>query len=168
MTTKLIRLQPPPCAGLRLIPAEQLHLTLHFIGAAAIAPTADALQTVRARPFALQLAGLGQFRTRAGVTLWAGVELNEALLVLHDAVVCALSDAAVGAQLPFNARPYQAHISLARGKSVLPAEVLLHFFASEAGMALPEMTVRDFALYSSITGPAGPQYRCEQRFQLVG
>lgn len=163
----LIRLQPPPCAGLRLVPAEQMHLTLHFIGEAEIAATADALQTVRARPFGLQLAGLGQFRTRAGVTLWAGVELNPALLALHDAVVFALSGAVIGAQLSFNARPYQAHISLARAKSVLPAEILARFFASEAEMDLPEVEVRDFALYSSITGQAGPQYRCEQRFQLA-
>lgn len=170
MTAKLIRLQPPPCVGLRLIPAEQMHLTLHFIDEAAIAPTADALQTVRARPFVLRLAGLGQFRTRVGVTLWVGVEFNEALLALHEAVVCALSDAvsgaAVAAQLRLNARPYQAHISLARGKTVLPAEVLTRFLANEAGMALPEVEVRDFALYSSITGQAGAQYRCEQRFQL--
>lgn len=162
LTAALARLQPPPCAGLRLIPVGQMHLTLHFIGQAAIAQTADALQMVHARSFALHLAGLGQFRARAGLTLWAGVEVNPALLALHSAVKLALS----GGAARLDMRPYRPHITLARGKSGFPAEVVARFLAQDADLALPEVAVRDFALYSSITAHEGPVYRCEQRFEL--
>lgn len=166
-TAALVGLQPPPCAGLRLISAGQMHLTLHFIGQAAIASTADALQTVRARSFVLRLAGLGQFRARAGVTLWAGVEANDGLLALHGAISAALAGAAVADDLRHDLRPYQPHITLARGKSALPAEVLRRFLMNAAATTLPEAAVRDFALYSSTPGREGPMYRCEQRFDLT-
>lgn len=174
LTAALQRLQPQTRPGLRLIPAEQMHLTLHFIGQAALAATADALQTVKARAFNLRLSGLGQFRARAGVTLWAGVEPNAALQELHDAVALALAAGASDAGDTFvqlDARPdrppYLPHITLARCKPGLPMQVVTRFLDQAGALSLREFTVSDFALYSSITGYAGPQYCCEQRFELA-
>lgn len=161
----LARLQPPPGAGLRLSGREQMHVTLHFIGAADTARTAAALRAVRAQPFAFRLAGLGRFRARDGShTLWAGVESNAALLALHAAVGAALSRTGFQSE----ARAYAPHITLARCKPQVPARLLDEFLAQGATLDLPEVAVRGFALYSSITGGAGPQYTQEQWFPLAG
>jgi 2'-5' RNA ligase len=53
VTNVLQRVQPPPVAGLRVISAGQMAMTLHFIGQADLAIVLDALHTVRAPAFAL-------------------------------------------------------------------------------------------------------------------
>jgi 2'-5' RNA ligase len=156
------RVEPPPAAGLRLISAEQMHLTLHFIGQADIAGVLDALQAVRARAFTLRLAGVGQFYSRSGTSLWAGVERDPPLLALHAAVGLALS----GIGQLIEPRAYTPHITLARCKLELPAQTITTFLDNPTALTLPEVAVRDFALFSSITANAGPQYHCEQRFPL--
>ncbi|MBI3284826.1 MAG: RNA 2',3'-cyclic phosphodiesterase [Burkholderiales bacterium] len=161
----LALLQPSSCAGLRLTRTADLHLTLHFIGEAGVAPMAQALQAVRAPPFSLRLAGLGSFRARDGShMLWAGVEPNAALLALHEAVGLALA----GTGFQPDARRYHPHITLARCKPDLPATVVSAFLAQSAGLDWPELAVTGFALYSSITDSAGAQYRREQWFPLAG
>ena len=162
VSAKLARLQPSPCAGLKLISMTQMHLTLHFIGEAAISPVIDALQTVRAQPFLFRLAGLGQFRVNGGVTLWAGVDVNEALLALRMAVGLALSSLRFRPE----ARRYTPHVTLARCKPAVPAQVISQFMASSAMLDLPEVAVAGFALYSSTMSSEGSQYSCEQWFPL--
>lgn len=166
VTAELARLQPLPCEGLRLTGTAQMHLTLHFIGEAAIPAVAAALQTVRGQPFCFRLAGRGRFRARSGDTLWAGVELNEALLALHAAIGLALSRAGY----PVELRRYQPHITLARCKPELPAQFIEQFLAkngvNNAALHLPEVTVTGFGLYYSAASREGSHYSCEQWFPL--
>lgn len=165
VTAALARLQPPPLAGIKLISRAQMHITLHFIGGAPIAPVIAMLQMVRARSFSLCLSGLGQFRSRnGGAILWAGVDLNEALIELHAAVVLALS---CPRSPPL--RRFQPHVTLAKCGPDIPAQQIVRFIDGKATARLPEVLVEGFALYSShfsTNDCAGVQYRMEQWFPL--
>jgi RNA 2',3'-cyclic 3'-phosphodiesterase len=165
LTSELARLQPSPLDGIKLTSMAQMHLTLHFIGDAPIAPAIAMLQLIRARPFTLRVSGLGQFRSKnGGVTLWAGVNDTEALMELHAAVGIALAAAGVALEL----HSYRPHITLAKWSSDVPASCIAQCIERGVGLILPEIAVEGFALYSSTTNNEGAQYQIEQRFPLPG
>lgn len=99
----------PP--GAALVGADQLHLTLHFLGNVPIArlPEFARALAVDARPMVLDLAS-------AAPRLWPGgtavLELDPpaALLRLHGA----LGDALAGLQWPVEARRFRPHVTFAR------------------------------------------------------
>ena len=111
---ELTAIQPAPAPNLRLVPPDQMHITLNFIGDADTDHIATALATVTAAPFQLDLRGVGHFQSASGaVTLWAGVELCAERLRLHAAVGAALA----GVGFEPESRPYPPHVSLAlRGR----------------------------------------------------
>src|SRR5205823_13507748 len=72
--------------GARWSNSEQLHLTLRFIGEVAENvghDIDDALATIRAPSFTLELSGVGEFGGKNPRALWAGVKNNDALLHLQ-------------------------------------------------------------------------------------
>jgi len=163
VSAELARLRPPALPGVRLSRQEQLHLTLHFIGEAGIAPVAAALQEVIAAPFGLRLDGLGQFRASGGGhTLWAGVEGNDELLALHAVVAQAL---AVTDYLR-DARRYRPHVTLARCRPEVSADVIKSFLGQTSTLSYEVVPVTGFALYSSSATAEGSIYHCEQRYRL--
>ncbi len=161
ITAELARLQPRPAPGLRLSSAEQMHITLHFLGEADVLPIKNALQSVAVPAFSLQLAGLGQFRSRGdNVALWAGVEVSEELLALHAGITAVLADAGTRLQ----SYRYKPHITLARCKPGMPAALIPAFLAQQ--FSLPFIPVTGFGLYSSTLTKDGPLYCREQWFAL--
>src|SRR5579872_6450238 len=79
--------------GARWVDPGNLHLTLRFIGEIDEGLAADvdeALQRVKARPFTLQLGGVGVFGGNRPHALWVGVEKNPALAALRDKIEQAL------------------------------------------------------------------------------
>jgi 2'-5' RNA ligase len=164
-SAKLIRLQPPPTAGVRLVEASQMHLTLHFLGEADPERTAAALRAVRLPPFDLTLAGVGQFASAGGsATLWAGVRESAELRTLHAAVAAALA----GEGFRPEARRYTPHVTLARCVPEAAAGVVEDFLAGNAGFLLSGVPVTAFGLYSSAFINNAPVYRCERSFPLSG
>ena len=86
---------------------ENMHLTLAFIGEYPDAqPVLDALETVKFRPFALQLEGAGSF----GDLWWAGLKGSEPLKNLVRQVRHALADA----EIPFDKKRFVPHITILR------------------------------------------------------
>jgi 2'-5' RNA ligase len=158
VSSALTELLPRPAHGVRRIPAEQMHVTLHFIGQAEIEFIAQLLEQVRMQPFELLVAGVGQF-SRAAV-LWAGVKADAALMSLHGEIGKALQAGGVAIET----RPYRPHITLARCKPQLPPEMVRDFLAQSGKLVLPAIPVSSFALYSSTPSAAGPVYRVERRF----
>ena len=147
---------------IRWIPADNLHLTIWFLGEVADArcePVLDALRpAVDDRPFQLHLSDLGTFPPSGSPrVLWMGVsEGAEALARLHDAVGTRL--APLG--FPPETRPYSAHLTLARIKEPFrrPArdalrETLLRV-KSDAGRC----TVDALTVFRSRTAPTGARY----------
>jgi len=95
---------------------EGLHVTLAFLGdrPAEALPALDALASAvaaRHAPFALCTAGLGGFPgTRRARILWLGLAPSPAL----ESLARDLRGALAAAGEPFDAKPFRAHITLAR------------------------------------------------------
>ncbi|MEV4410837.1 RNA 2',3'-cyclic phosphodiesterase [Catellatospora sp. NPDC049609] len=103
--------------SLRPVPPEQWHVTVAFLGtlddaqtaAAQAAMTTAAAGTARAPR--LRLTGGGRFDNGRAAAAWTGLDGD--LDGLHD-LATRVRTALTGAGVPFDARPYQPHLTLAR------------------------------------------------------
>ena len=163
-TAELLRLQPPPMPGIRLVEQDQMHLTLHFLGEASTQAVSAKLQQLIQAPFTLEFDGVGQFPSAGGdVTLWAGVRKSEALLRLHRSIGEVL--ATIGFKI--EARPYSPHVTLARLGPGVPENAVTDFLARHAVSTLAPSPASRFGLFSSESSSGVPSYRCEQWFPLM-
>lgn len=137
---ELTRVLPREAAGLRVVPPENLHVTLRFLGTLRpeAQPKVEAAirESVReASPFDVIVRGLGVFPERgAGRVLWAGLFPREPLVAIAKRLGEAL--AALGTP-PGDDRPFTPHLTLARSKG---GDARLNRFA---------------ALYADFEGGAG-------------
>ena len=120
---------------------ENLHLTLAFLGETnRLAAAKQALQSIHAEPFSIELAGLGYFQRSGSGLWWMGVAENKALAALQQQVVTAL------ASFSLEKRAFRPHLTLGR-------EVILEpgFQAKDYGKTLPptRMQVTEIALMES-------------------
>ena len=123
-------------------PAENLHLTLAFIGEYPNADAVmDALSTVAFTPFELTLDGVGRFRD----LWWAGLRASAAL----NAVVRRVRRALAEQDIPFDRKRFAPHITLIRKASRDAAGILIQ---------PASMTVRTISLLSSRQGRNGMIY----------
>lgn len=128
----------------RYAPAENLHLTLAFIGEY---PDPDrvleVMDTVEFAPFPLSLEGFGRF----GDLWWAGLAPSEPL----NALVKRLRRALAEGPIPFDRKRFSPHITLVR-KGVFDG------MPPAAEVPRAEMTVRRFSLMRSDRGKRGMIY----------
>ena len=150
--------------GARWSAREQLHLTLRFIGevdgrdAAAID---DALASIRAPRFTLELKGVGEFGGKNPRALWAGVRDEAPVAHLQRKVESAIQR--VG--LPPEERKFSPHVTLARLRGS-PRDRVIAFLASHALYASGPFDLNAFVLYSSALSPKGSLYRAERSYRL--
>ncbi|MCI1965294.1 MAG: RNA 2',3'-cyclic phosphodiesterase [Oscillospiraceae bacterium] len=124
----------PCCESGRFTKAENLHLTLTFLGevSAAKAELArEAMDAVSVFPFPLHVGGFGYFRRQSGDIFWAGVERSEPLSFLHRQ----LSSQLRSRGFSLERRGFRPHLTLARqaalkqeydhGAFVVPAAKML-------------------------------------------
>ena len=150
--------------GARWVAAENLHITLCFIGEVEepLARAIDeALGRIRQPPFSLACAGVGTFGRRPVRSLWCGVDDNGALAALQKANAAALR----GAGAALERRRYSPHVTLARMKAA-PAREAGKWLEANGLFRSENFLVRDFALFSSHLGQAGAVYRVEGRYAL--
>ena len=96
----------------KAVPAENLHMTLAFIGAWPVTRLAalwDTSATVRGEPLRITLDARGAFR-RAGIA-WIGASVSPPALI-HLAAT--LADELSAAGVTLDARPLRPHLTLAR------------------------------------------------------
>ncbi|MBK1663254.1 RNA 2',3'-cyclic phosphodiesterase [Rhodospirillum rubrum] len=152
--------------GARWAPAENLHVTLRFLGETeeGLAREIDAaLLSVRADPFTLPIAGLGVFGgERRPRVLWAGVEKIPALTLLKGRIDATLRGLGVGP----DEHVYAPHISLARLKKPDP-ERLQRFVEANNLSVRGSLPVASFSLFSSLLTGEGPLYREEAVYPLA-
>lgn len=132
-------------SGIRPSPAENLHLTLHFLGSIPAAPVIEQLERIEAAAFSVVIDGLGRFDQPDGSTvIWARVEPNFELSDLHRTAAEALTP--VGYQP--EERPYVPHITLASCASSANAPEIDRLFAS---LLVPRTVaeVASISVYSS-------------------
>lgn len=129
----------------RYLDPSNLHMTLAFIGEW---PEEDApvLPEVE-RPFSVTLSRPGVFPEAK--VLWAGVAPSDALDNLAENVRRRLAESGI----PFDPKPFRAHITLAR-KPFVPAGVIL----SDIAVPPVSMTVREVCPYRSARGENGMEY----------
>jgi 2'-5' RNA ligase len=150
--------------GARWSTREQLHLTLRFIGevdgrdAAAID---DALASIRAPRFTLELKGVGEFGGKNPRALWAGVRDDRPLAHLQHKVESAMQRAGRAPE----ERKFSPHVSLARLRGA-PRERVIIFLSAHALYASGPFEVNAFILYSSTLRPNGSLYRPERSYAL--
>ena len=152
--------------GARWVPAEQIHLTLAFLGEVEETNAwrlTKELAQIHLPPFTLTVTGLGCFpqRQRPRV-LWVGLAPEARLTNLVAAVQSALLDCG----LPGEERPFSAHITLARLRFPAPREVGA-FLDQPLPPRLPELPVQEFILFESRLTPHGAEHLPLTRFPLA-
>jgi RNA 2',3'-cyclic 3'-phosphodiesterase len=156
-----------PISGAKWVAEAQLHLTLRFIGDAdddLLHSITTSLSGIMAAPFSLAMKGVGCFPPkRDPKVLWVGVEKNEALFNLQNAVEKALCQSGLEPEI----RPFSPHITIARLKES-PAALLTPFLQNNNSFATPFFPVSEFILYSSTLSPQGAIHRQEVLFPLLG
>jgi 2'-5' RNA ligase len=152
--------------GARWVDAENMHLTLRFIGDVedGLAEDIDAaLLRLRAPRFDLTLDGVGFFgKPTAARILWAGVRKCEPLARLQAKVETAVQSAG----LPPEERKFSPHVTLARLKGA-PEIRLQRFVAENADFLAGPLPVERFVLFSSFRSGSGPIYTPEADYPLT-
>jgi len=144
--------------------ADQLHLTLRFIGEVDRHQAEDiaaALGSVHHPTFALTLDGVGQFARKGRIdTLWVGASPQEPLKLLHNKIDRALQRVGVVPE----SRAYLPHFTIARfGRN---AGDVTRFLET---MSPPPVSaeIAEFCLYESSLGSEGAIYSIIARYPLA-
>lgn len=156
---RLLKIQPPRTRGITPVASDNLHLTLQFIGEAEPQAVIDALMSVSARSFDLEFTELSRFQK--GV-IWLGVRDSPELKALQLKVVQALVKA--GFEMP--AKRFLPHITLARYKRHVPAE-MIELLLKESASELPREKVLAFGVCSSQVEDDVLSYRRLRAFPLA-
>jgi RNA 2',3'-cyclic 3'-phosphodiesterase len=151
--------------GARWVPPENYHITLRFIGEtpAYRAEEIDhTLAALKARSFALTLAGVGTFaRSGRSTSLWVGVERNPSLDHLQGKIETALQRAGLEPER----RRFAPHVLLARVDGATEARLGGFVQAYNLFRADP-VPIEQFTLFSSQLGKGPPLYGIEAEYDL--
>jgi 2'-5' RNA ligase len=158
-----------PLAGVRWTPAENLHLTMRFIGDTEPdrqAALEDALAGVRVEPFILPVGGLGVFPSRGvAKVLWAGVGRGHPRLYQLRKQV---DEALLSVDMTLDVHNFHPHFTLGRLGEEHEVKVLAKFLERRALFEAPPFRVSEFHLLASEL-PSGrpPVYRLVRSFPLA-
>jgi 2'-5' RNA ligase len=164
------RLALPP-ASIRWVPADNLHLTLKFLGDLPV-DNVDAVAAELARvgrrhpPLRLQAGGLGVFPgARKPRVLWAGVGgQKKALQILQQDIESALEPLGWKREK----RPFRGHLTLARFKKAVGARQLGRVLADGGGFGPTAFGVTRVHLMRSTLHPTGAVYSRLATADLTG
>lgn len=152
--------------GARWVPAEQLHLTLAFLGEVdeeSMKRLTGELAGIQAPGFDLRFSGTGCFpdRRRPRV-LWVGLQPEPLLSSLASLV----RKAVLSCDIPQEERPFSAHVTLARLRFPAAREVGA-FLDHPQQHELPRVSVREFILFQSSLTPKGAIHTPVKVFPLL-
>lgn len=140
----------------RSLPAENLHLTLAFLGDQtqdALIELNDHLEALECPAFSIRLSGLGSF----GNSLHMAVEPEPELLHLHESVQRCIRQAG----LTLQRRRFRPHITMVRA---IGSSLNRDFLQSTVPQAT--MVVTQFDLNSSTLRPDGARYETLSTYPL--
>ncbi|MEC7603274.1 MAG: RNA 2',3'-cyclic phosphodiesterase [Planctomycetota bacterium] len=166
---KVIRRLEPRFPGIKWINAEQLHLTLHFLGDVLFSDINRVCSVAREAaeeipPFSIHLKGLGAFPdTKSPRVIWVGVEQGHLPLVeLQSALKGPLGEMGY----PSDKNVFKPHITVGRvkrsGDLMDLQEQVAKYESSDFGVtAVDELTV-----YESQLNRGGPDYSVISEIEL--
>jgi 2'-5' RNA ligase len=161
------KLRTAAIPGARWVAAEQIHLTLAFLGEVdedSSKQLITRLSRIETYGFELCLTGTGCFpdRRRPRV-LWVGVKPEERLLDLAQMV----RETVLACGIPLEERPFSPHLTLARLR--IPASRELGaFLDQQQKLDLKPFNVTEFTLFQSRLYPQGALHIPLKNFPLVG
>ena len=165
-----------PPRSVRWSTAQNIHLTLHFLGNIEPGEIDTVAEAVRAsaltcRTFEFTLGHLGCFPTiKRPRVIWVGVLGNtDTLVALHRDLGGRLKEA-IG--FSPDTRPYSPHLTLGRVSKGIPSRHLKQLAQvlqqEQAGVGqLAQLQVTEIALIKSELKPAGPVYTPLSRGKLI-
>lgn len=156
------------CPDVRWIPAEQLHLTVKFLGEVAdgdVMAVSQAMTRAAAKsePFEMRTGECGCFPERGAVRIvWTRT--------VEERGILAGCVAAVEAQIeplgfPREHRPFAAHITIGRVREDRSRGKLREFVGASRGKVV-EQEVSSLTLMSSVLSPKGSTYTVVSRAKL--
>jgi 2'-5' RNA ligase len=156
-----------PLPGVVWTRAEQLHVTLRFLGDVPeerIEPVLARLATVHVAPFVLPVEGVGSFPPgRPPRVLWIGTGRGHPrLFQLRQR----LDDALLAAGLELDVRTFQPHVTLAR-VSAAAAAAATHWLHAHRDFAAPPFRAEAFELHASTLQTSGAVHALKRRFPLA-
>jgi 2'-5' RNA ligase len=156
---------PVGVRGARLLPPEQYHLTLRFIGeveGSMFNDISEALGDMTAAPFDLRLSGVGHFPPSGQPkVLWAGVAESEPLRQLQGRIETCLR----GLGLAPDGQNYTPHVTLARLKYG-KINRIREFLVEHNDFTTDDIPITAFNLYSSTLGNKGVVHVLETSYPL--
>lgn len=152
--------------GSRWVPAEQLHVTLSFLGEVddiTLKLLTEELATIQAPGFSVRFSGTGCFPNRHRPrVLWVGLEPEPLLISLASQV----RKAVLACNIPQEERPFSPHITLARLR--FPANREVDAFLDQSRQPeIPPITVGEFILFRSRLTPQGAIHTPIRGFPLL-
>jgi 2'-5' RNA ligase len=151
--------------GLRLTPAENLHVTLKFLGDVPAdqiddVTAATEMAIERIAPFSLELTGAAYLPNERGPKLLAATFDKPTMLsLLHGQIETMFTEIGFARE----DRPYRPHMTLGRFKQVPRGPLPRPTWREDCGFL-----VRSVALVRSELRPTGPIYTTIDRFDLAG
>jgi 2'-5' RNA ligase len=151
--------------GARWVPAENMHVTLRYLGEldGMMADDVTAcLSGIDAPPFEIAIDGVDHFGSRKEAhVVYAGVQPREPLKRLRDKIEIALQRIGIKA----DECKYQPHVTLARMRRG-NADRVGRFMEANSLMMSQRFRVDAFCLYESIRGRDGAIYNELERYAL--
>jgi len=154
----------------RWVVAENLHLTLAFLGetAASALPGIEAALAGRlltSAPIAARFERAGCFPDRGPARVaWLGLEPAREL----EALAAATREALVAAAVAFDDKPFRPHVTLARCEPPWPAPARGRWQELAMQLAGETLTWHAATLVESTLGPGGARYRTVAALPLAG
>jgi len=152
--------------GARWTPAENMHVTLRYIGEVdgmLADDVATGLSSVSGSPMQIAIEGVGHFGGKSDArVLYADIAPREPLKRLRDKIETLVQR--IG--LPADERRYHPHVTLARLRRA-HQERVGRFLQLNGMLASQPFTVREFHLYASIRGSDGAVYSIEHSYPLT-
>jgi 2'-5' RNA ligase len=159
----LEQLRKPEATAVRWVPAQNIHLTIKFLGDVSPANLEILTRILKAevsryRPFEIQIGGLGAFPSvRRPRVIWVGVEAPPTLQSLQRSI----ETETVRLGYPVEERPFSPHLTLGRvAHNASPDEVrkvadgLVNMKVGDLGKA----TIDHVRLFRSDLQPGGAVY----------
>jgi RNA 2',3'-cyclic 3'-phosphodiesterase len=156
-----------PIFGSRPVRAEQLHLTLKFIGEtpdAAMPRLVERLQAIEMGPIRLATSGVVCFPPNGPVRIVAAslTDVDEHCRQLQSNI----DRACHVAGFPLDGRPWTPHITLIRAKQHAPASARAAATAAVTKMPVVIFDPDEFLLIESRLGSGGPIYANVAKFPI--